>query len=231
MLIIDDFTPVPEAADHYASLGLAPIPLHGIVDGKCACRNDVCKGSGKHPIGADWNNKSTSDPEIVRERFRGHRGNIGIALQGKYVLIDADGEVGLATIDTLDPLPDTLTAISGSGKGGHWLYRLAPHQSADKITDRRFAEGVDVKIRGQFVCAPSIHASGNRYQWVNFREPAELPDWLYKLVCKPAVTTAAVKSDSPGIKRVRAYVGGTVVADTIAPIVHPTARRGPIRSA
>lgn len=211
MLLVDDFTSVSDAAEIYAQLQLQPIPLFGIgPDGRCTCRSAGCKAAGKHPVGNEWQRKATDNLDVVRERFRGHHGNIGIFLAGKFVLIDADGPEGVATVDGFpEPLPQTLTAVSGSGTGGHWIYRLQSHQSADKITDRRFAPSVDVKVRGQFVAAPSVHASGNRYQWVNLQEPAGLPDWLYRLVCKPvttAVQTARAQSASAGLKRVRAYV-------------------------
>ncbi len=201
---ITDLTPVAEAAAYYQTLGLTPIAIHGTVSGVCQCsRGDECTAPGKHPVGKDWNARASSGEPFPAD----HTGNVGIALLGRWVLIDADGDEGLSTVDGFGELPETLTALSGSQSGGHWIFKLAPHQSADRITDRRVAAGVDVKIRGQFVCAPSMHASGHRYQWVNLCEPAELPDHLYELITSrpvPAATPAV--SAAPDSRRVRAYV-------------------------
>lgn len=206
--MIDDYTPVAKAAELYASMGLPPILIWGLKqDGTCQCGSPGCTATAKHPIGSGWNTKATTDLDVVRDRFRNHNGNIGVYLGGKFVLIDADGHEGLETLSTLGDLPPTMMALSGSRTGSHHIYRLAPHQDAQRITDRRFAPSVDVKIRGQFVAAPSRHPSGNRYQWAVFQEPAVLPDWLYEMLCsrKPAVVRAPV-TDSPDIRRVRAYV-------------------------
>ncbi len=183
--MINADTPPLVAAEYYASLDLAPIPIWGIKsDGSCQCGNPQCKAIAKHPVGNSWQTSATTNMDVVRERFRSHTGNIGIALQGRYVLIDADGEAGRQTITTLGVFPETLTALSGSGLGAHWIYKLAPGQDAANITDRPFAHKVDVKIRGQFVAPPSRHKSGNRYEWAVLREPALLPDHLYALVSK-----------------------------------------------
>jgi predicted P-loop ATPase len=208
-IIVDDFTPIAQAAETYVSLSLAPVPLYGLrPDGRCQCGSLNCHAAGKHPVGTEWQKRATTDLDKVRDRFRDHQGNIGIALLGRYVLIDADGTEGIETTKQFGDMPDTLVQVSGSQTGAHWIYRLAPHQSADKITDRRVAPGVDVKIRGQFVAAPSMHASGNRYRWERLREPAELPDHLYRLICKPEVTpvTRIVRPAGGNYNRVRAYI-------------------------
>ncbi|HEX8352875.1 MAG TPA: bifunctional DNA primase/polymerase, partial [Pyrinomonadaceae bacterium] len=44
-------------------------------------------------------------------------------------------------------------------------------------------EGLDVKTDGGYVvAAPSLHASGKRYQWRTRRSPASMPGWLLKLL-------------------------------------------------
>lgn len=206
-------TPMPEAAMMYATCELAPLPLYGITsDGRCQCGDDECpkRSWGKHPIGDNWQGRATTDPDKVRDRFRSHRGNIGIYLaSGGLVLIDADGELGLETARTWG-LPETLTQQSGSGVGAHYIYRLGEHQDASAITDRKVAPGLDVKVRGQFVAAPSRHASGGQYAVTLAVAPATLPDWLYARIRKeqPPLPPPPVPSDDPSTlyDRAKAYV-------------------------
>ncbi len=210
--MIDQLTTILQAAELYHSLGFQPIPLYGLrTDGSCQCGRPDCRASGKHPQGAGWQNKAPKDLDTIREVFRSHTGNIGIYLDNRYVLIDADGQEGLDTLASFGQLPNTFAQQSGSGQGGHLVYRLGPDQSADRITDRRFDAGVDVKIRGQFVAAPSQHKSGGRYEIVNWSSPAVLPADLYeRIVSRPAQGTTRREpsaSRNPELyQTVRSYV-------------------------
>lgn len=208
-----DNVTIAQAAELYVLIGLAPIPLYGLrADGSCACGSADCgRSAGKHPVGHDWQRRASLDLDVVRDRFRAHRGNVGIFLPlSGLVLLDADGDEGLQTALGLD-LPATLTAQSGSGRGAHFLFRLAAHHDSNTITDRRVLPGLDVKIRGQFVAAPSRHPAG-QYRWKVPVAPATLPDRIYEQICKPARPTsiasrAAARSDASLIeKRARAYV-------------------------
>ena len=207
-------TPIAEAALMYALVGMAPIPLYGLNAAcECSCPSGAeCppRNRGKHPIGRDWQKRATLDLDEIRDRFREHRGNLGIYLAlGGYVLIDADGELGLATAASWE-LPPTFSQRSGSGQGGHAVYQLAPHQDGAAITDRRVADGLDVKVRGQFVAAPSRHASGQQYGITHAVRPTALPDALYERLVRrvPAVRTPAPSADAPSdlLRRARAYV-------------------------
>lgn len=215
--MITDATTIQQAAEIYASMGFAPIPIHGIINGKCSCGQPTCptKNAGKHPTGRDWQKRATDDPDGVREAFRGHRGNIGIYLRNRFVLIDVDGEEGLATLAGLN-LPETMQQVSGSGKGAHLIFRLAAHQNAETITDRqKVLPGIDIKIRGQFVAAPSMHASGKRYQLVKAIKPIFLPDRLYELIKTPVVEVPRPSSSNTGnanIKRTRSWLAKADVA-------------------
>lgn len=209
--MITPSTTILEAAEGYYSLGFLPIPLYGLrTDGTCQCGRAECRAAGKHPVGANWTAKAPRDLDTIREVFRSHRGNIGIYLDSRYVLIDADGQEGLDTLSTFGQLPYTFAQQSGSGEGGHLVFRLAADQSAERITDRRFAPGVDVKVRGQFVAAPSKHKSGGVYEIVAWAEPAVLPAELYARVVKPAAAGQAARplvARTPGAyETVRAYV-------------------------
>jgi putative DNA primase/helicase len=68
-------------------------------------------------------------------------------------------------------------------------------------------EGLDVKTDGGYVvAAPSLHASGKRYEWRTRRSPASMPGWLLKLLTaekppapsKPSTTPRAAASPKLG---------------------------------
>lgn len=214
-------TPVAAAAVMYAELGFMVIPLWALdQDLRCTCQLHECKPRswGKHPTPQQWEKRATSDVDKARDLFRGHRGNIGIMLGKRYVAIDADGPTGLESLKQLE-LPETLTAVSGSGEGGHFIFQFADHQDSLQVPNRSNVLGkgskVDVKTNnGQIVVAPSLHRSGNRYRWTVARMPALLPDSVYDRIRKqeaerppmPTRTTSTTTDGEAAYKRAAAYV-------------------------
>jgi predicted P-loop ATPase len=179
-----DATDIAAAAVVYASLEFAVVPLFGIVDGKCTCGAEDCdRSAGKHPLNARWQKQASSDVEIVRERFRGHHGNIGLVLGTRFVAIEVDGAEGLEALGSLGPMPDTLTSQSAAGE--HRIFAFAQHQDPAKVTNRIILPHLRTKT-GQVVVAPSRHKSGHRYRWSTCMPPATLPDAVYdQLTQKP----------------------------------------------
>lgn len=212
ILLPSNDTPIHRAAEMYAELGFRVLPLHGLVDGRCTCGLATCepRSAGKHPIHAAWQKHAASDLDVVRELFRGHRGNIGLMLADELVVLDVDGDEGFASLATLGDLPATMTSRSGSGIGEHRVYRYAEHHDPKQVTNRRIADGLDVKTRaGQIVVAPSLHRSGQRYEWINVMLPALLPDYVYEQIRPRRRAPAAASIPASGdqlYKRARAYV-------------------------
>ena len=65
------------------------------------------------------------------------------------------------------------------------------------------APGIDVKANGGFfVAAPSLHSSGNRYQWDGLEDTgiAELPGWLKQLLVSKPTTNGKAKSSGSSEK-------------------------------
>jgi putative DNA primase/helicase len=169
---------VSDAACLYAAMGLHPIALHGIGDGVCLChKGSECGNPGKHPIGLAWQDGPLRYNELADYLHEHPACNLGLRMGrqpgGLYlVAIDIDGDRSL--LEPLErehgPLPPTLTARTA--RGLHMIFRSrVPMKNRARIVPR-----VDTRADGgQIVAAPSVHASGTRYQWINITEPAVLP--------------------------------------------------------
>ncbi len=173
---------MPYAVRLYARLGLCPILLHGILDdGACSCgRADCDKSRGKHPIHKDWQSAPLDVDALDRALATNRHYNIGLRTGMQpcgrgLCVVDVDGEREL-----LAPLeqehgqfPRTLTARTGSG-GLHLFYWL---RDGIEIGNRAaVVPHVDFRgYGGQVVAAPSLHLSGRNYEWIDSREPVQLP--------------------------------------------------------
>lgn len=83
-------------------------------------------------------------------------------------------------------LPDTVEAKSGGG-GRHILFQYPGSINAFKSSIK---PGIDIKADGGYiVAAPSLHDSGNLYEWELSSHPlrvalAKAPEWLLNLIRK-----------------------------------------------
>jgi putative DNA primase/helicase len=167
----------------YGKLQLNPILLNGILDdGACTCgRPDCDKSRGKHPVHKDWQSAPLNLDALDRALASNRHYNVGIRTgmqpNGKgLVVIDCDGPRELLEpleAEAGEPFPPTLTARTGSG-GLHLFYWL---RDGVELRNRGgWSHKVDVRgYGGQVVAAPSLHLSGNKYTWIDVREPAVLP--------------------------------------------------------
>ncbi len=170
-----------DAVRIYAALGLHPILVHGIRrDGSCTCGRLGCASAGKHPIAAGWQKAPLDVAELDALLASEWRYSIGLRTGrqpcGRFlVVVDVDGPRSL-----LEPLeaehgafPPTLTARTGRG-GLHLFYRARP---GIEVPNRAgIVPNVDIRgAGGQVVAAPSSHASGGRYTWIDIRAPEVLP--------------------------------------------------------
>jgi hypothetical protein len=142
----------------------------------------------------DLQSRCASEDEVHDWFRRTPDANVGIvtgAVSGLLVL-DVDprhgGEQSLGELEREHgPLPATLEAMTGGG--GRHLYFAHPGGTVRNRVG--IAPGIDLRGDGGCVVAPpSVHPSGNRYQWVTGREPgrakpAPLPHWLWRLLAGP----------------------------------------------
>ncbi len=73
---------------------------------------------------------------------------------------------------------DETDLISRTGGGGfHWFYQYPPDAHIGNYVNIR--PGVDIRAHGGYVILPpSIHLSGNPYQWLSEGKPAPCPQWV-----------------------------------------------------
>ncbi|MCM3637736.1 bifunctional DNA primase/polymerase [Sporosarcina luteola] len=196
---IDDTERMKKAALGYAKLlNWHVFPVHSIRNGKCTCGKPNCNSPGKHPATINGLKDATADPQTVNLLWNDFEGaNIGIRTgkeSGIFVLdVDVHKVDGRATLEELTaihgPLPETVQAITGSG-GDHYIFRY--REGVGNKTN--FAPGLDIRgDNGYIVAAPSLHASGKRYDWELSSHPlevgiAEAPQWLIDMVTQPVYT-------------------------------------------
>jgi hypothetical protein len=175
------------AALSYALMGFRVLPLQSIRDGRCTCGKS-CQTPGKHPIGRlvpHGLKGATREVEVIREWWaRCPFANVGIATgiiaDGLYLnVIDVDPRNGgndtFVDLIAAGGLPETGTSRTGSG-GTHWLLTSTePLRSSGAL-----GKGIDFKgVGGYIVAPPSLHHSGQRYEWVRPLENlASVPNWV-----------------------------------------------------
>ena len=145
-----------------------------------------CAAGGKAPILYDWPNRRMTRWEARDLWARDPNLNVGMVCGATgWVVVDLDAQ---ANVDGgLANLPETpLMVRSGSGDGLHMFYRwpvgmpvkkskiLLPWVRDGRPGKVRPGNGADLFGDGsQVVLPPSIHPSGNRYEWVNGLVPTE----------------------------------------------------------
>jgi Bifunctional DNA primase/polymerase, N-terminal/AAA domain len=190
-----------DAALEYAAQGFEVFPLnYPTATGEhaaCSCGKSNCgKSIGKHPLAAlapRGSTDATTNPATIRAWWGAYPlANIGMTLEG-FVVVDVDprhgGDESIRRFQREHPLPSTRLIMTGSG-GAHFIFRGTPGKAYQDILSAGFP-GVDIKAGGgaYLVAAPSLHASGGRYQVFQANEIAPLPEVLEMILSKAANST------------------------------------------
>jgi len=138
---------------------------------------------GKRPL-VKWREESSCDPLAVRQMWSGTpNANVGIDCgKSGLVVIDVDDISAVGELSErfgFDPSADD-TAVVRTGRGGlHIYYRAGDEEvrnSASKIADH-----VDIRAAGGYVVAPpSLHESGNHYEWLRRTAPKPIPESMVR---------------------------------------------------
>jgi hypothetical protein len=110
---------------------------------------------------------------------------------GKHVVVDVDGPEGEAALAELEAkhghLPPTLTARTARGRHVYFVANGARVRNSAG----RLGPHLDVRGQGGYtIVPPSVHESGNRYEWTNRVKAAPLPAWIPLMLAEPARTEA-----------------------------------------
>lgn len=189
-------TALGAAARTYAAAGWTVFPLWWPIGHRCACPAGVdCNSPGKHPIVRRGVHDASADPDRIAAWWRRWpEANIGLPVGANgLAVLDVDPAHGggtsfikltTAMAEVGEAMPATLTQTTGSG-GAHYIFS-APPEGVKNMSEAFGPDlpGLDTRGRGGYiVVAPSVHASGGIYQWVDFfTVEAPWPDILTELM-------------------------------------------------
>jgi hypothetical protein len=178
------------AALAYAARGLRVLP--------------ILPGAKRPPMAA-WQDAATTDPDTITSWFTGLYRDHGVGIatgpaSGVWALDVDDYEAYRDLERAHQPLPDTLTNLTGSG-GMHFLYRYPTDgRTIRNSASTRLGPGLDVRgDGGQIVAPPTVHPNGKRYEWDAGQGDTivDAPEWLLELVCDQPPTPAPITLADP----------------------------------
>ena len=174
-----------KAALEYAKRSWPVFPCCWPSNGKCACGANHLDSIGKAPITRNGLKDASIDPGVLTFWWEKYpEANIGLVTGSKSKLVVIDLDIKKDGIRHWDELldqngrVDTLTSLTGSG-GRHLIFTWP---DALRNTASQIAPGIDTRGDGGYIIAPpSLHLSGQRYEWDNKTPPVAPPGWLLKL--------------------------------------------------
>lgn len=173
--------------------------------GVCSCHlGTACRTPGKHAH-PGWGEgrssrskkgKSAGRKTMSHESVESYWANTNALWTAKPVdqvfVVPYLSKLVVADVDNMDKwlqlseerdIPETLWQRSGSGRGGHFLFwydwGMDEGRELPRIRGKIPGGAGEIKWRGIIAVAPSVHASGGRYEWANWGTPiAHAPEWL-----------------------------------------------------
>lgn len=149
------------------------------------------KAKTKFPFEKNWQIKASSEVSKIKawaKKFPGCSWGLLPSKSGLVVVdVDAKGLKEWKRLCKKYGEPKTLKALSGSGRGLHYVFKHERERSyRGKVvgSDKKGIPGLDVRFNNYIVIAPSM-GSRQPYKWVNKIAPVSLPDWLRKRIVKP----------------------------------------------
>jgi RecA-family ATPase len=163
-----------QALVYAQAFGWRIIPLHNpTASGGCSCHKPDCRSPGKHPRTINGLKDGTVDSEqIQRWWVTWPNANIGIVTgaESGLVVLDIDQKNGgyqslEALVKLHGDLPSTPTTHTGGG-GMHYLFAHPGKGTVIRNSAGDLGPGLDIRGDGGYIVAPpSVHASGQSYQW------------------------------------------------------------------
>jgi hypothetical protein len=184
---------IGQLAASYAARGWQIVKLWGVAEPTvCTCwKGRDCATPGKHPVGDQWQLRTTSNEDEVLAWFDGGKPvNIGLLLGPRSGVVDVelDGPEAKESWDNLG-LGEIWTPTYTAGRGPHRLFKWSEELPAVAV---RKVMGIEVRIgnggnAAQSVIPPSTHHTGKAYEWVPGLSPEDvelqpLPERLVNLL-------------------------------------------------
>lgn len=145
----------------------------------------------KRPYMTNWlQYTKTRAPKAMVENWFQSLANPGVgAVTGRIsnmVVLDVESDCPYPIEDLLKKYPTQMVSRSGSG-GYHLFYQYPTNQT--RVSNRvRIFEGADLRADGGFiVLPPTMHPSGQRYEWVKRGPLGAFPATLLDLQAQPRV--------------------------------------------
>jgi hypothetical protein len=161
-----------QAALAYAQLGIPVFPC-----------------LGKRPISKHGFKDASLDQDVIAQWWKNTPdANIGSPTGHRSFVLDVDMPDGPESLKNLEwahgALPATL--VQKTGGGGRHLFFALPEEHIIRNSAKMLGAGLDIRGSGGYVIlSPSIHESGEQYQWVQDVPLATPPDWLVNLLVHP----------------------------------------------
>jgi len=184
--------PALTGARNAVARGWRVIPVYPMRDAQmCGCGKTTCTDSkGKHPIGAKWQTRATTDPAKVDTWARANPGcNWGVATGVKSDLYVVDLDLGKdgaplgeqTWVGLFGPIPDTHRVRTGSG--AMQLYFKYPHRTRVdgkpwRNTTKLIGEGIDTRGEGGQCVLPGSASGKGPYELIADRPLLAAPDAL-----------------------------------------------------
>lgn len=183
----------------YAAAGIRVHPLNWRrPSGSCSCGRNCGANAAKHPLLRRGSHDASADLDQVRRWLdRWPVANWGMIPPPGTIVVDVDprngGDDALAELQRVhSPLPETLTARTGSGGLHYWFAYTGPVRG-------KLCTGVDLKgPSGYVVAPPSVHISGRPYEWIDpdaVSVPA--PTWFRTVLEPPRPAPGSPRSRTP----------------------------------
>lgn len=183
------------AASKYLELGWAVTAGPGLdIVGHCTCGAKAgCRNPGKHAYGG-WGNETRRTMTTAQvDTYWSERNAIwqDRPVDQVFIVPYLSGLI-VADVDKMEMWnsyeehyrPPTLFQESGSGRGGHFIYKFqwdTTEKFPPKVAGKLPGNAGEIKFRGIIAAAPSVHPSGGRYRWANWGvEIADAPEWMLR---------------------------------------------------
>ena len=145
-----------------------------------------CWPNDKRPLTPHGFHDATCDEKQIRQWWKlWPTANIGLALDGKFWVLDVDhptGEESLARMESQHE-PLSLTTAVRTGHGGRHIYFSAPSFTV-KTSAGKLGPGIDVRGNAGYVLVPPSYTVAE-YVWISRDTLTQAPEWLLALVRGP----------------------------------------------